>query len=152
MSVAVLSLSVIIRYSRSRTLGRSPSWQWMSVLPGLLSASVSVSRSLEADGAGVHLTHHFDHDGDLETARHGEQLAGGEGHARLAREVARGYADRASQIGGDGRDGVVDVGLFGHAATPSVRCDLRYTRRADRGPEERPSAARATHADRSPDT
>ena len=62
-----------------------------------------------------------------------KQLAGGEGHARLAREVERGYADRASQIGGDGRDGVVDVGLFGHAATPSVRCDLRYTRRPTAG-------------------
>ncbi len=53
--------------------------------------------------------------------------------ARLAREVARSYADRASQIGGDGRDGVVDMVLFGHAATPSVRCDQRYTRRPTAG-------------------
>ena len=77
MSVAVLSLIMIISVSRSRTVGARPSSKKTSIPLGrFFSAVVSCQRIVERKAALFDLTEGLHQDGDLEHAAHRKDAPG----------------------------------------------------------------------------
>ena len=99
MSVAVLSLMMIMRVARSRTVRRRPlASSFSTPLPGERSASVSSRPRRGVDDAHVHLPVELDQYRDLERAGREVEVVGPVGELLSGDQVLRGHA-------GDGRHG-----------------------------------------------
>ena len=93
MSVAVLSLMMIMRVARSRTVGRRPlASSFSTPLPGERSSSVSSSRAAWVDDAHVHLPVELDQYRDLEGAGREVDVVGTVGELLSGFEVLRRHA------------------------------------------------------------